>query len=157
MLDALVLGKPLISEVPIIQYDTIQPAPPVKRLDEALIGLVTSGGIVPKGNPNHLGSARAEQAFRYNLEGLKELKVDEWESVHGGFNTRWLNTKNPSWALPLPVVRELEEKGVIKKLYPIYFATVGNQTAVTSAKGMGKEIAQEFKRAGVSGVLLVAT
>lgn len=157
MLEALVLGRPFTSEVRITPYETIQPARPLECLEEAVIGLVTVGGIVPKGNPDRLGTARAEKVFRYRIEGQGELRVEEWESVHGGFNTRVLNTKNPNYALPVPAVRELERKHIIKALYPIFFTTVGNQTAIGSARRMGQEIADEFKRAGVDGVLLVAT
>ncbi len=46
---------------------------------------------------------------------------------------------------------------LFKKLYPYYFATSGTGTAVTDARRMGAEIAEELMEAGVKGALLVAT
>lgn len=113
--------------------------------------------MVPRGNPDRLSNARAEGAFRYNIEGVQELTVEEWESVHGGFNTRWLNTKDPGYALPLRAVRELETEGAFGKLHNTYYATTGNQTAVTAAKRMAGEIGRELLEQHVDAVLLVAT
>ena len=45
----------------------------------------------------------------------------------------------------------------IGSLHAIYYATVGNQTAVAEAKRMGAEIARELHQADVGAVLLVAT
>ncbi len=157
MLEARLQGKPFVSEVFIRQYDIVSPPPPIRSLKDRTIALITSGGMVPKGNPDRLGSARAEAAYRYNIAGLRQLRVGEWESVHGGFNTRWLNTKDPEYALPLSTVRDLEAEGIIGKVYDTYFATTGNQTAVTAAQRMGREIATELKEQGVDAALLVAT
>ena len=157
MLVARVSGKPYVSEVQVKAYDSADPAPPIENLSEATLALVTSGGMVPRGNPDRLVSAHASGFFRYSIEGLDALSVEDWESVHGGFNTTILNTENPNYALPLTRVRELERQGVFKKLYHHYFATVGNQTAVTEARRMGREIVEELKGADVDGVLLVST
>lgn len=157
MMEARLLGNPFTTEVFIRQYDAVSPPPPLTTIRDKTIALVTSGGMVPRGNPDGLGSARSESAFRYNIAGLRELELGEWVSVHGGFNTRWLNTKNPEYALPLSIVRDLEDEGVIGKIYDVYFATTGNQTAVTSAQRMGREIAAELKENHIDGVLLVAT
>ena len=157
MLEARVAGQPFSSEVLIQQYETVPPPKPVDDLGTITLGLVTSGGLVPRGNPDHQVSGNAQQAFRYSLDGITELALDEWESVHGGFNTKYLNTKNPNYVLPLPVLRQLEDAGVIGEIYPTFFSTVGNGTAVTNAKRMGAEIAREFKDAGVEAALLVAT
>jgi glycine reductase len=157
MMEARLLGKPFTSEVSIQEYDIVSPPPPLSSLHDKTIALVTSGGIVPKGNPDRLGSARAEGCFRYHIAGVQELEVGEWISVHGGFNTRWLNTKDPNYALPLRTLREMEAEGVIGKIYEVYFATTGNQTAVTEARHMGRSIAQELQEQQVHGVLLVAT
>ncbi len=156
MLLARLEGRPWVSEVQVQRYEAVPPAPPIQDLSTALIGIVVSTGIVPKGNPDGLPGARALEAFRYSIEGINELKVGEWESAHGGFNTKILNTKNPNYALPLPALRQLEDSGVIGGIYPYFFSTVGNQTAVGPAKEIGRRIAQEFKAAGVKGALQVA-
>ena len=157
MLEARVADEDYSSEVLIQQYETVPPPMPVADLSSITLGLVTSGGLVPRGNPDRQVSGNAQQAFKYSIEGITELALDEWESVHGGFNTKYLNTKNPNYVLPLPVLRQLEDAGVIGSIYPNFFSTVGNGTAVTNAKRMGAEIAREFKDAGVTAALLVAT
>jgi betaine reductase len=157
MLIARATDKPFISEVQVKSYESIAPAPPVESMSDATIALVTSGGLVPRGNPDRLVSGHATDCFKYSIDGLDALSVDDWESVHGGFNTTFINTVNPNYVLPLPRGRELEKQGVFKKLYPNFFATTGNGTAVTDARRMGAEIAEELVEAGVNGVLLVAT
>jgi glycine reductase len=133
------------------------PAPPVTDLGAAVIALVSSGGLVPRGNRDRLVGARAEQFFRYSIDGMSALTVEAWESVHGGFSTVILNNKDPNYAMPLSIVRSLERQAVIKGVYPYFFSTTGNGTAVSSAKRMGAEIARELGANRVDGVLLVAT
>lgn len=157
MLEARAAEKPYQSEVLLQQYERVPPPPPVTDLKGVTLGLVTSGGLVPKGNPDRQVSGHAENAFRYSLDGLTHLTVNEWESVHGGFSTKFLNTKDPNYVLPLPVIRTLEDSGEIGSVYPYFFSTVGNGTPVTNAKRMGVQIAKEFKDNGVSAVLMVAT
>jgi glycine reductase complex component B subunit gamma len=157
MLSARLRGRPHASEMLLTSYDVVRPAPPVKELREAVIALVGSGGLVPRGNRDRLVGARAEQFFRYSIDGLRALTVEAWESVHGGFSTVILNNKNPNYAMPLSIVRDLERLGVIKGVYPSFFSTTGNGTAVGSARRMGAEIARELGQNRVDGVLLVAT
>lgn len=157
MLVARVSGRAFVSEIQVKGYDDVSPAPPVPDLKRAKLALITSGGLVPRGNPDRLVSGHATEYFRYSIEGLDALTVEDWESVHGGFNTTYLNTKNPNYALPLPTVRRLQKQGVFNELYGYYFATTGNGTAVSDARRMGREIARELKEAAVDAALLVAT
>lgn len=112
---------------------------------------------MPKGNPDRLPSGNVRDFFRYSIAGLDTLSVGEWECVHGGFLTNVVNTRNPAYVLPLPVMRAKERAGEVGSIYPYYFATVGNGTAVTNAKRFGQAIARELKEAGVRAVVLVAT
>ena len=52
-------GKPFETEFPMPDFDRVDPNPAVKDLAHAKIALVTSGGIVPKGNPDHIESSSA--------------------------------------------------------------------------------------------------
>jgi glycine reductase len=101
--------------------------------------------------------SKAEQFFKYDVSEVNSLSVEKWESVHGGFGTLILNTKDPNYAMPLSTVRHLEKQGAIKGIYGEFFTTTGNGTAVSSARRMGSEIAAELKENHVDGVLLVAT
>ena len=157
MLTAYVHDRPYTSEIPARSYDVVPPPAPVPNMKEATIAMVSSGGIVPRGNPDHQVSSRAEQHFRYPIEGVDALSVEDWISVHGGFNTVYLNTKDPNYALPLSHARKLEAQGAFKGLFPTSFTTVGTGCAVSAAQRMGEGIAAELEEAGVDAVLMVAT
>ena len=157
MLLARMAGRPYHSEMCLTGYDDIAPAPPLPDLKDAVIGLVSSGGLVPRGNRDRLVGSKAEQFFRYDIGKVSSLTVEEWESVHGGFGTLILNTRDPNYAMPLSTVRYLEDAGHIKEVYPQFFSTTGNATAVSAARRMGGEIAAELAANRVDGVLLVAT
>ena len=156
MLLARVTGRPFVSEIQVQHYDRVPPAAPVRDLSRATIGIVVSTGIVPRGNPDHLPGARALTAGRYSIEGLPRLDVSQWESAHGGFNTKTLNTDSPDYALPLGTLRALEAEGIIGGIYPWFYSTVGNQTAVGPAREIGQLAAAEFRDAGVAAVLQVS-
>ena len=157
MLVARLTDKPYVTEMMLTGYDNIVPAPPLKNLPGAVIGLVSSGGLVPRGNRDRLVGSKAEQFFKYDITEVNSLSVDTWESVHGGFGTLILNTKDPNYAMPLSTVRHLEQQGSIHEVYPQFFTTTGNATAVSAARRMGNAIAAELKEHRVDGVLLVAT
>jgi glycine/betaine/sarcosine/D-proline reductase family selenoprotein B len=148
MLLAQVAGRPFSSEIQVQQYDRVPPARPVGDLARATIGIVVSTGIVPRGNPDHLPGARALAAGRYSCEGRP--RRHRWESAHGGFNTKILNTRSPDYALPLATLRALEAEGAIGGIYPWIYSTVGNQTAVGPARAIGRRVAEEFRDAGVA-------
>jgi glycine reductase len=158
MLLARLAGRPYSSEMLITGYDDVPPAPAIRKgLENAVIGLVSSGGLVPRGNEDRLVGSRAEKFFRYDISKVPSLSVAEWESVHGGFGTLILNTKDPNYAMPLSTVRYLEDKGAIGGVYGQFFSTTGNGTAVSAARRMGSEMAAELAENHVDGVLLVAT
>lgn len=156
MLLARVAGRPFVSEILVQQYERVAPAPPVRDLGRAVIGIVVTTGIVPRGNPDHLPGARALDAGRYSITGLSHLDVEQWESAHGGFNTKVLNTRSPDYALPLGTLRALEAEGVIAGVHPWIYSTVGNQTAIGPSRAIGRRVAEEFRDAGVAAALQVS-
>jgi glycine reductase len=118
--------------------------------------MITTGGIVPKGNPDRLVRGGSEHWFRYTVDGLQALEARDWDCVHRGFHIE-LVKDNPNYVLPLHVMRELEHEQVLQRLHPWFFSTSGVGTAVTHAMRMGQEMAAELAREEVDGVLLVAT
>jgi len=157
MLLARLNDRPFATEIPVVAYDRVAPAPPVADLATTRLAIVTSSGLVPRGNPDHLVSAFAQLFFRYSIADRPALEVGEWESVHGGYSTRAVNTRNPNFVVPLDVLREFESRGEVGSLHPDYFVTVGNGTAVNDAKRMGVTIAAELLAAKVGAALFVAT
>jgi glycine reductase len=142
------------TEVPLPRFDRVTPAPPVADPGKAKIALLTEGGLVPRGNPDRLESARATRWLRYDIGPT--LKQGEYASVHGGFSTVAAN-QDPHRILPLDVARELEAEGAIGELHTQYFVTTGNGTTVPNARRFGVEWAAELRRAGVQAVVLTAT
>lgn len=149
-------GEEFKTELPMPKYDRVPPAPPIKNLNRAKIALVTSGGIVPKGNPDNLEAHNASKYLKYNIAKVTDLKSGEYETAHGGYDPVYADD-DPDRILPLDEARELEKEKIIGKIFDYYYVTVGNTTAVASAESFGKSIGEELTKAGVNGVILTST
>ncbi len=137
-------------------FDRVPPALPVDNLSRAKIALITSGGIVPKGNPDRIESSSTSKFGKYPFANLEILTPETHESCHGGYDNTYANA-DPNRVLPLDVLRDLEREGKIGKLHDFYYATVGNGTSVANAKKFAQAIAQELKAAEVQAVILTST
>ena len=137
-------------------FDRVEPLPPIAQLSEVTVALITTGGIFPKGNPDHVESSGASKYGKYDIRGLEKLSPESFESVHGGYDPAYAN-EDPHRVLPLDVLRDLEREGVIGALYPFYYATVGNGTSVANAKKFALEIIKDLLNDGVQAVILTST
>jgi glycine reductase len=149
-------GESFQTEIPFPVVDAVPPALPIRDLREAKIALVTEGGLVSKGNPDQLESARATRYVKSPIGDLKRLSPEDFESIHRGFDTRVVN-EDPNRLVPLDVIREMEEEGCFKEIYPTLFVTTGVATTLANGKKIGEGIANELKRDGVSGAIITAT
>ena len=149
-------GEEFRTEYEMPVFKKIPPAEPIKDLKHATIALVTSGGIVPKGNPDHIRVSSAESFGEYDISGINDLNPDNYESIHGGYDRQWANL-DPDVVVPLDEMRELEKEGVFGKLYDKFYTTTGTGTAVAFAEKFGQEIGRKLKEAGVDGVILTST
>ena len=149
-------GEAFETEYPMPVFDRVDPNPALKNLASAKIALVTSGGIVPKGNPDRIESSSASKYGKYSIADVKDLTVETHETAHGGYDPVYAN-ENADRVLPVDVLRELEEQGVIGKLHDYFYTTVGNGTSVANAKAFAVEIAKELVADGVQGVILTST
>ena len=148
--------KPFTTEYPMPSFDRVAPNPAVKDLSHAVVALCTSGGIVPKGNPDHIESSSASHYGEYCRAGVESLTSDKYETAHGGYDPVYAN-EDPNRVLPVDVLREFEREGRIGKLYDYFYTTVGNGTAVANAKKFAAEYAQKLKQAGVNAVIMTST
>jgi betaine reductase len=148
--------KDFVTEYPMPEFDRVEPNPPIADISKATIALVTSGGIVPKGNPDHIESSSASKFGKYDLEGVEALTSETHETAHGGYDPVYANA-DPNRVLPVDVMRDLEREGVIGKLHRYFYTTVGNGTSVANAKKYAAAIAKELVEAGVNGVILTST
>jgi len=149
-------GEPFTTEYPMPVFDRVPPNPAVKDLARAKIALVTSGGIVPKGNPDKIESSSASKFGKYDIAGLADLTGETHQTAHGGYDPVYAN-EDPDRVLPVDVMRELEKEGVIGELHRFYYATVGNGTSVANARRYAQAIAAELKQDGVQAVILTST
>lgn len=156
MLLCKIQGRPFVSEYPMPIFDRVEPAPAISDMAKCKLALVTSGGIVPLGNPDRIEAANASRFGIYPLADLKRLSPETHQSVHGGYDNTYANA-DPNRVLPLDVVRELEAEGKIGALHCSYYATVGNATSVAAARRFGEEIAAKLLADGVQAVILTST
>lgn len=156
MLIAKLNNKPFTTEFPMPAFDRVAPNPAVKDMAHATVALCTSGGIVPKGNPDHIESSSASHYGEYDIEGVMDLTPDAWETAHGGYDPVYAN-EDADRVLPVDVLREMEKEGRIGKLYRYFYTTVGNGTAVLSSKKFAEEYAKKMKEDGVDCVIMTST
>jgi len=156
MLMAKVHGEPFETELEISTYEKVQPAKAIKDLSKAKVALLTSGGIVPKGNPDHIPAATAKVWGRYALAGMDRLEPGAWESVHAGYDPVYAND-DPNRVAPYNTMRQLEKEGIIGEIYPYLCSTTGNSTSVADAMRMGEEMVRQLKADGVEAVIMTST
>ena len=149
-------GEPIDTEYAMPTFDRVTPAPPIADLSSCRIALVTSGGIVPRGNPDRIESANASRWGAYDISGVTALDASTHMTVHGGYDPTYA-TEDPNRVLPLDVVRDLVHEGRVGSLHDAYFATVGNATSVASARAFGAAMATALREAHVQAVILTST
>ena len=156
MLIKKVKGEDYTSEYPMPVFDKVDPNPAVKDVSKLKIALITTGGIVPKGNPDRIESSSASKFGKYDISGVKTLTPAEYETAHGGYDPRYAN-QDPNRVLPVDVVTDMVSEGTIGALYPYYYATVGNGTSVANAQKYAVEISRDLLADGVKAVILTST
>jgi len=156
MMLARLAGEPFETEMKIELGDSVAPAKGIDNLSKATIALVTTGGLVPVGNPDHIPSGTASVWKTYDISELDALKKDEFYSVHGGFSTNKVN-EDPEVLIPMSVVKGMVSEGIIGKLHPELYTTTGNLTVVKESKRMGAEIAADLRKKKIDGCVFVST
>ena len=149
-------GEPFTTEYKMPVFDRVAPQPAVKDMKHAVIALVTSGGICPKGNPDHIEASSASKFGEYDITGVNNLTSETYCTAHGGYDATYAD-QDADRVLPVDVMRDLEREGVIGKLHTKFYATVGNGTSVANAKKFGAEIVNRLVADGVTAVILTST
>ena len=144
------------TEYPMPTFDRVAPAPAIASAASSTIALVTSGGIVPRGNPDRIEAANASHYAAYSLAGLERLDARDFQSVHGGYDPTYANS-DPNRIVPLDAARAFERQGRIGRLHPRLYTTVGNATSVDRARRYGEEIAAKLVNEGVQAVVFTST
>lgn len=149
-------GEEFISEVPFREYEKVKAAEAIKDLGKVELALITTGGLVPKGNPDKLRQAFSVTFKKYSMENVTRLPKGKYESIHGGYDTTFIND-DPHRLVPLDVILEMEEKGIIGGFYRQFYTTCGIGTNVENGKRIGAEIAQDLRKNEISAALLTST
>jgi betaine reductase len=149
-------GAPFVTEVPIHLPERVSPAAPIAALAKSTIAMVTTGGLVRKGNPDRQVASNATRYYRHAVAELRSLSPKDWEAYHSGYFNHIVNA-NPNYILPLNFLRDLEDAGSIGGVFQWIYALPGVSTPVAMARALGQSIAQDLQEGQVHGCLLVAT
>jgi betaine reductase len=155
MLMTKIVGQPYQTEIPIEKFDAVPPAPAVSDLKRARLAVITTSGMVPKGNPDHFRMFNASQWHKYRLPEDAILNADDWEIIHGGFNTAYAQ-RNPYFVLPLDALAACAGTAY-RDLDRFYYSITGVGTSLKTAREAGQEIAASLHEDKVDAALLVAT
>jgi len=156
MLLAKLAGKEFHSEIAPPKFASGKPAAPLGDLKSAVIALVTDGGLVIEGNPDKIEPGRPTRFTTIPIKGVESLAADKYDAVHSGYDTAFAN-QDPNRLVPLDTMRELAREGVIGKVHEFVHSTGGAHAAVENAVQIGRQIADQLKAAGVTGVILTST
>ena len=156
MMVAKLTGQPFETELPIKLPDRVVPAPPLIDLKRSTIALLSTGGLVRKGNPDKQSSRNPTRYYRHAVSELEGLSKEQWQAYHGGYFNDYANS-NPNYILPLSFMRVLEKEGLVGSVHNWIWAMPGVSTPVIKARRFGVDIARELKSEGVDGAILVAT
>ena len=149
-------GKEFVTEFPMPDFDKVAPNPAVKDITKAKIAIVTSGGIVPKNNPDRIEASSASKYGKYDIEGLDDLTEETHETAHGGYDPVYAN-QDSDRVIPVDILREFEREGKIGSLHRYFYTTTGNGTSVANSKAFAEEFSKELLADGVDAVILTST
>lgn len=150
-------GEEYKTEMPMPLFEKVTPSPAIPDTGKAKIIVMTSGGMVPLGNPDHLEACNCTKYKRYNFdESYGGKGVTKGLVVHGGYDPVYGN-EDGNRILPVDALVELEKEGRIGELCDFTFVTVGNGMGTDQAAQFGEAIAEELKREQIQGAILTST
>lgn len=149
-------GGKFETEYPMPEFDRVTPVEAIKDLSKIKLALVTSGGIVPTANPDKIESSSATKYGIYDLTGMNSMSNKDFTTIHGGYDRAYV-LENPNLVVPLDVVREFEEDGVIGELANYFITTTGTGTSVGNSKRFGEEFSKKLLEDKVGAVILTST
>jgi len=149
-------GEKFESEMSPISFAPVPMPAAVKDISKAKVMVITDGGLVPKGNPDKIQGTAATNFGAYSVAGRDDLKGEDYEVSHGGYDTRFVQ-EDPDRLVPLDALREMEKSGVIGKLHDEFLSTCGRSNPLSNTRRLGREMAAKVKQEGVDCVILTST
>ena len=151
-----VKGNPFESEMVSTSFEPIPVPAAVKDISKAKVMIITDGGLVPRGNPDRIEGLAATRWGAYSIEGKDDLKGEDYEISHGGYDPRHVQ-EDPDRLVPLDALREMEKEGAIGELHNEFISTSGLANPLSNTRRMGREMVQKAKAEGVDAVILTST
>ena len=150
------LENKIETEYPMPFFDKVPPAAAIKDMSKTKVAFVTSGGIVPVGNPDRIESSSATKYGIYSIKDKKSMDKKDFMTIHGGYDRAFV-LENPNLVIPLDVMREIEAEGGIGELADYFVTTTGTGTSTGNAKRFGEEFVKKLLADGVQAVILTST
>ena len=148
-------GEAYRTEVPLRKEEKAPPAAPLVDPGKVKFALITTGGMVPKGNPDKLRMYASVNYGKYPINTVS-FNSDNYESVHGGYDTTAVNA-DPQRLVPYNAALNLKKRGLIGDIAPYYLSTCGIGTNVEMSKKLGLGMIGQLKEDGVGAVFLTST
>ena len=148
-------GEDFDSELVVTTFEPVEAPPPIQDLSGATIAVVTDGGLVPKGNPDRIPNYAAHIWGSYDISEVADLRGEDYEVAHRGYDTRYVQ-QDPDRLVPVDVLREMEEAGIIGKVFDEFLSTSGLANPLANSRRLGREMAQKLKESGVDAVVLTS-
>ena len=148
-------GESFDSELVVTTFEPVEAPAPIQDLSGATIAVVTDGGLVPKGNPDRIPNYAAHIWGSYDISGVADLRGEDYEVAHRGYDTRYVQ-QDPDRLVPVDVLREMEEAGIIGKVFDEFLSTSGLANPLANSRRLGREMAQKLKESGVDAVVLTS-
>ena len=149
-------GEKFVTEYPMPTFDRVEPAKNLTDASLAKIALVTSGGIVPQGNPDRIESSSASKFGKYSIAGMEKMDKKDFMTIHGGYDRAYV-LENPNLVVPLDVIRELVKEKRIGSVADYFYATTGTGTSIENAKKFGEKIGRKLLDDNINAVILTST
>lgn len=149
-------GEEWKTEYPMPVFDRVPPNPPVADVSKIKIAVVTSGGIVPQGNPDRIESSSATKYGVYDIMGMDHMDKADFMTIHGGYDRAFV-TEEPDLVVPLDVLRDMEKEGFIGELADYIISTTGTGTSTGNAKMFGEQFVKKLLSDNVGAVILTST
>lgn len=127
-----------------------------KPLSEIKLGLVTDGGLVPRGNPDKMVPTNSKTFNGYDFKDAERLDAADYEVSHQGYNNAFV-LADPNRLVPVDAAVALKKEGKIGDLHTTYYTTAGVMTPMEVGKKFGEGIAQYLKNHQVDAAILTST
>lgn len=125
------------------------------RLEDAVILVITDGGLVPKGNPDQIPSTNAGCFGVYSIKGKERLEKEKYEVCHQGYDNCYVED-DPNRLVPVDALRELEKSGKIGKLYDSFITTAGVMTSTERSIRLGRRIVSYVMGNAIDAVIITS-